>query len=101
MSAVQPSPLSVKLLVEVVSDVTDWHSLGLQLNLTMSQLKDIHMTYNAYGVGRLKAEMLDLWLRSSPSASWAELIAGLTAMGEVTVANKIAARYPLTKGIRL
>ena len=59
----------------------------------MSQLKDIHVTYNTYGVGRLKAEMFDLWLRRSPSASWGDIIAGLTAMGEITVANKIEEHY--------
>ena len=87
------APLSVNLLVEAVTDVTDWHTLGLKLNLTMSQLEDIRVTYHVYGLGVLKARVFDAWLKSSPSASWSDLISALKSMNEHRVASDIAARY--------
>ena len=84
-------PLSVNLLVEAVSNVTDWHTLGLKLSLTMSQLSDIDVTY--HGVERHKAETFNVWLKSSPNASWADLITALKTMNEHRVASDIAARY--------
>ena len=86
-------PLSVNLLVEAVTDVTDWHTLGLKLNLTKSKLDGINVTYHVHGVERLKTEMFDAWLKSSPSASWSDLISGLKSMNEHRVASDIAARY--------
>ena len=83
----------LRLLVEVVTDVIDWHTLGLKLNLTMSQLEDIRVTYHVYGLGVLKARVFDAWLKSSPSASWSDLISALKSMNEHRVASDIAARY--------
>ena len=83
------SPLSVKLLLEAVSSVTDWHGLGRQLGLTMTQLRGIELTYRVDGLDRLKAEMFEVWLRASPNASWTDLITALRAMGEDTVASDI------------
>ena len=88
----------MNLLVEAVSDVTDWHTLGLKLGLTMSQLSGIHVTYHVYGVGRLKAEMFNVWLKSSPNASWTDLITALKSMNEHRVAGDIAARYSAAAG---
>ena len=87
------SCVSVNLLVEEVSDVTDWHTLGLKLGLTMGQLSGIHVTYHLYGVGRLKAEIFNLWLKISPNASWGDLITALNTMDEHRVAREIAACY--------
>ena len=70
----------MKLLCEAVSNVTDWHGLGRRLGLTMSQLRGIELTYHMHGLNRLKAEMFDVWLKSSPSASWADLITALQAI---------------------
>ena len=83
----------MNLLVEAVSDFPDWHSLGLKLGLTMSQLDEIHVTYHVYGVGRLKAQMFNVWLESSPNASWADLILALKNMNKHRVAGEVAARY--------
>ena len=81
----------MKLLLKAVSNVTDWHGLGRQLDLTMSQLRSIDITYRVDGLDRLKAEMFDVWLKSSPNASWANLITALKEMGEDTVASDIVA----------
>ena len=84
-------PLTVKELLAATITVNDWHRLGLQLNLTMSQLRDIDVTYHKEGLIRIKAEMFDAWLKSSSSASWADLIKALKMIGENNVASKIEA----------
>ena len=89
MFVLSDSPLSVNLLLEAVSSVTDWHGLGRQLGLTMSQLREIDLTHRVDGLDRLKAEMFDVWLRGSPNASWTDLITALRAMGEDRVASDI------------
>ena len=83
----------LRLLVEAVTDVIDWHTLGLKLNLTKSKLDGINITYHVHGVERLKTEMFDAWLKSSPNASWRDLISALKSMNEHRVASDIAARY--------
>ena len=83
--------LSVRHLLTACRSVSDWHSLGVHLDLTMSQLDDIHVTYHAHGVERLKTEMFSVWLKSSPHASWTDLITALRAMDENTVASQIQA----------
>ena len=56
----------------------------------MDQLDDLHITYHGHRADRLKAEMFNVWLKSSPSASWADLITALEDMDEDTVASDIA-----------
>ena len=85
------TPLTVKELMVAVSNVSDWHALGIQLDLTMSQLKDIDITCHKEGLKRIKAEMFDAWLKSSSSASWNDLIKALKAIGEDKVASQIEA----------
>ena len=81
--------LSVKHLLTACKSVTDWYTLGIQLDLTTSQLDDIQVTHHAHGVERLKTKMFDVWLKSSPDASWTDLITALRAMGENTIASEI------------
>ena len=86
----------MNLLLEAVSNVTDWHGLGRRLGLTMSQLRRIEITFHIHGVERIKAEMFDVWLKSSPNASWADLITALEVMGMDSVASNVRAAYSPT-----
>ena len=88
-------PLTVKQLMAAVSDVSDWHALGIHLDLKMSQLMDIDRTYHKEGLKRIKAEMLSVWLNTSSSASWADLIKALKSIDEDTVASKIEASWSI------
>ena len=83
----------MKLLVDAVMNVSDWHNLGLHLDLTMSQLKQIQSIHHAHGEERAKAEMFDVWLKSYPDASWHKLVNALNAINEKRVANEIESRY--------
>ena len=81
----------MKHLVTACKRVSDWHTLGIQLDLTTSQLNNIRVTYYAHGVDRLKTEMFDVWLKSFSNASWTNLITALRAMDEGRVASDIEA----------
>ena len=74
----------MNLLLKAVSSVTDWHGLGRRLGLTMSELREIEITYHIHGVKRMKAEMFDVWLKNSPNASWADLAAAVKDRDTVT-----------------
>ena len=86
----------MKHLVTACKSVTDWHTLGIQLDLTTTQLNSIHVTYYALGVDRLKTEMFDVWLKSSPDASWMDVITALEDMGMDRVASNVRAAYSPT-----
>ena len=89
----------MNLLLEAVSNVTDWHGLGLKLSLTVNQLREMELTHPREGPSRLKAEMFNVWLKSSPNASWTDLITALEAMGEDRVASNVRAAYsPVAPG---
>ena len=81
------------LLVDAVRNVSDWHSLGLHLDLTMGKLKEIDRTYRVDGENRIKAEMFDVWLKSCPDAPWHKLVSALIAIGEKRVAKEVESRY--------
>ena len=81
--------LSVKHLLTACKSVTDWHTLGIHLDLTTSQLDEIQADYHAHRVNRLKTEMFKVWLKSSPGASWTDLITALRAMDKITIASEI------------
>ena len=83
-------PLTVKELMAAVSDVSDWRALGIQLDLKMSQLENIHVSYHVEGVEIKKAEMFRVWLNNSSSASWNDLIKALKVIGKDKVASQIA-----------
>ena len=87
------TPLTMKRLVTACKEVSDWHTLGIQLGLTAGQLNNIHVTYHAHGVDRLKTVMFNVWLKRSPNASWTDLITALRAMGEERVASDIEAEH--------
>ena len=89
------TPLTVKHLVTACKRVSDWHTLGIQLDLTTSQLNNIHVTYHAHGVDRIKTEMFNFWIKSSSNASWINLSRALRAIGDGNVASDIeAGRIP-------
>ena len=85
--------IPVKLLVDAVRNVNDWHNLGLYLDLTMSQLKQIQSIHHTHGEERIKAEMFDVWLTSYPDASWHKLVTALNAINEKRVAKEVESRY--------
>ena len=86
-------PISVKLLVDAVRNVSDWHNLGLHLGLTMSQLKQLQSIHRDHGEERIMAEMFNVWLSSCPDASWHKLVTALNAINKKRVAKEVESRY--------
>ena len=83
----------MKLLVDAVTSVSDWHNLGLHLDIAMRKLKEIDRIYRVDGEDRIKAEMFDVWLKSCPDASWRKLVTALNEIGEKRVAKEVESRY--------
>ena len=57
----------------------------------MKQLKNIRKKYYRLGEERMKTIMFEVWLKSSPGASWADLIDALNKMGEDSVSSMVEA----------
>ena len=92
---------TVQQLLSAVNSVTDWHQLGLHLGLEMSTLREVYQSFHVEGVPRMKSEMFDRWLRSTPGASWEDLVTALEEMGEKVVTGEVALSYcgrPLPTG---
>ena len=83
----------MRLLVNAVRNVSDWHSLGLHLDITMRRLKEINRIYRVEGEERIKAEMFDVWLKSCPDASWHDLVTALNEIDEKRVAKEVESHY--------
>ena len=88
----------MKQLVKAVASVSDWRMLGINLDLDMTELNDIHTMYHVAGPNALKIMMFDKWLKKCPAASWDDVIEALTDMGEVTAADRIKAGRPPKTG---
>ena len=74
--------LTLKEIENELSEVTgaDWYPLGVQLGLRPPTLREIQMNY-PLDTERCRREMLDLWLRSAPEASWKSLAQAVQALG--------------------
>ena len=91
-SSTAPAQPSLKTLINELKFVTDWHSLGVNLDLEYEQLDVI--ARNHWGDNkRCKTEMLARWLRSSPTPTWEGVAEALCLMDEYAVANTIRRKY--------
>lgn len=63
-----------------MKDVTEWHQLGVQLELGLDTLTTIESNH-PHDAKRCKIEVLGWWLRNAPETSWAKLVQALEAMG--------------------
>lgn len=72
--------------------VSKWYQLGIKLGLQPYQLHQIEKEHPAE-IERCKIEMLDLWQRNNPGATWSHIVTALKEMGELTTAEKIQMNY--------
>ena len=76
---------------------TDWYPLGVQLGLRPPTLREIQKNY-PHDTEQCRREMLDLWLRSTPQASWKSLAQAVQALGRYTsLAQKLRRKVPLAQ----
>ena len=86
------SGLNVKNLSLELSMVSEWYALGFQLGLSLFQLNQIKQHFPR-DIDCCITEVVDLWLRSTPWASWRDIITALRRMGDLTAAERIESKY--------
>ena len=77
----------------MLTEVLDWHTLGIELGLPVCKLEAIRIDYNTYGIARQKQEMITTWLEYDTEASWDKLANALKEMGKHVAATKICNTY--------
>ena len=86
-----PKALNPRNLLFELKAVTNWYQLGINLSLQTYELNKIQQDYG--GNDQQTLQMLDLWLRHTPSASWLDVLNALEEMGENRVAENIRQKY--------
>ena len=90
--------LNVKNLSSELTTVTNWYRLGINLNLQSHELDKIQQSYVNPENDRRMLQMLDLWLRRTPNATWEDVVSALEQMGENRVAETILQKYHIERG---
>ena len=85
--------LNVKNLSSELTTITDWYQLGVYLNLQTHDLNKIQQDHAHHGNDRQMVEMLSLWLRRTPNATWGDVVSALQQMGENRVAENICQKH--------
>ena len=85
--------LNVKNLSSELTTITNWYQLGLYLNLQTHDLNKIQQDHAHQGNDRQMVEMLALWLRRTPNATWGDVVSALQQMRENRVAENIRQKY--------
>ena len=85
--------LNVKNLSSELTTITNWYQLGLYLNLQTHDLSKIQQDHAHHGNDRQMLEMLSLWLRRTPNATWEDVVNALQQMGENRVAENIRQKH--------
>ena len=67
-------------ILKQLKDVTEWHQLGIQLNVALSELRNIEQNYPR-DAERCKSEMVNIWLKQDNDASWWKLAQALYTVG--------------------
>ena len=87
------SPPNVQLLLTELSEVDDWFTFGVILGITVTKLREIQASNPQGGVQRLKIDMFQFWLDSTPTASWEDIIRALEQADHVTLAVRLKSKY--------
>ena len=85
--------LTVKNLSFELTTITNWHQLGIKLNLQPHELEKIRQDHAHHGTDRQRTEMLTLWWQRTPNATWDDVVTALQEMGENRVAENIRHKH--------
>ena len=83
--------VSINLLVEELSGVTEWYTIGLFLGLTENEIKAIEQDHD--GTARRRMAVLNKWLKKEADPSWLIIISALEKMSETSLANQLRKKY--------
>ena len=87
------SKLTDRLVSMALTNLLDWHKLGLLLGIKKIKLDQIRLDFFPDGSERQRDEMVSLWLRNDRDASWEKLCTALENMDQNTIAEHIRTRY--------
>ena len=87
----------MKNLSSELSTVSKWYQLGIRLGLQPSQLHQIEQEVPT-DIDRRKVEVVNVWLQSTPGASWRHIVTALRELRDLTTAERIELKY--VKGAR-
>ena len=94
--------LTLREIENELSEVTatDWYPLGVQLGLRPPTLREILNNY-PHDTQRFRQEVLHIWIRNAPEASWKSLAQAVQAIGRYeSLAQKLRRKVPpMPKGL--
>ena len=76
----------------VAESHAEWRQLGTQLGLQPDKLREIE-NENPTDIERRKVEVVDIWRRSTPGASWRHIVTALREIGEMSTAKRVELKY--------
>lgn len=82
-----------------LKSVSDWHTLGVNLDLKSHQLTEIEKNHRGDDQRGCKTEMLACWQNNTTTPSWEAVAEALCLMDAHTVANRIRRKFITTEGI--
>ena len=94
-----PATPTLKELKKVLRSVSDWHSLGIYLDLKTHQLNTIERNHRGDDE-RCRTEMLAAWLDSTTTPAWEVIVEALGQMEQGRVADEIQRKYNVTTTIK-
>ena len=83
---------TLKALTNELKSVSDWFTLGVNLNVKHYHLKTIERSHYVDN-NRCKTEMLSRWLDSTSNPNWETVAKALDQMDEHNLADKIRRNY--------
>ena len=96
LSPAADAVLSVKNLFNATKEITNWYTLGLQLDIPTHKLQSIQHDHRT--LENSKHEMLHFWVHSDPEASWGKLATAVEKMEFRRISERIRDNYiPLSQ----
>ena len=90
-----PATPTLKELKKALKSVSDWHSLGIYLDLKTHQLDMIEKNHRGDNE-RCRTEMLIAWLNNAKTPTWEAIIEALGQMEQCRVADDIQRKYNIS-----
>lgn len=78
-------------LLDFISSLSDWHSLGLCLRLSTDILQEIK--HSCSTITQAKAQLVTQWLHNDPAASWEKFAEALKDIGEAQLSQDVLKEY--------
>ena len=84
--------LNVANAYKAVIQCSDWHELGILLNVDYKTLEEISASKREKP-SACKSAMLDAWLKGNANASWKQLADALKVMGDHRTSQAVENEY--------